>query len=69
MCQVLRDSHKGSRTAVRCMRREAMLLSLMEHPGVITALGVGEHGHEIVCGVLGRSDEEFAGLLADGVLA
>ena len=31
--------------------------------------GVGEHGHEIVCGVLGRSDEEFAGLLADGVLA
>ena len=31
--------------------------------------GVGEHGHEVVCGILGRSDEEFALLLADGVLS
>jgi len=30
--------------------------------------GVGEHNHEIVCGILGRSDEEFAQLLIDGVL-
>lgn len=33
------------------------------------APGVGEHSHEIVCGILGHSDEAFAGLLADGVLA
>ncbi len=30
--------------------------------------GVGEHNHEIVCGILGRSNEEFAQLLIDGVL-
>ncbi len=29
---------------------------------------VGEHNHEIVCGILGRSDEEFAQLLIDGIL-
>ena len=29
---------------------------------------VGEQNYEIVCGILGRSDEEFAQLLIDGVL-
>ena len=31
--------------------------------------GVGEHGYEIVCDILGRSAEEFAELLGDGVLS
>ncbi len=30
--------------------------------------GSGEHAHEIVCGILGRDDAEFAALIAEGVL-
>ena len=32
------------------------------------APGQGEHGHEIVCGLLGRSEEEFAALVIGDVL-
>lgn len=31
--------------------------------------GVGEHSYEVVCELLGKTDEEFATLLADGVLS
>ncbi len=31
--------------------------------------GLGEHGHEVVCGLLGHSEDEFVALLTGGVLS
>ena len=47
--------------------REAARWVGIEHQ-VHRSPSVGEQNYEIVCGILGRSDEEFTQLLIDGVL-
>ena len=41
--KVLKSDKRGSHVAVRGLKREIMLLSLMHHPGVMSTIALGQH--------------------------
>jgi len=44
--KVLKPSRVGSQSAVRGLKREIMLLSLMDHPGIMHIVALGQHDNQ-----------------------
>ena len=60
--KVLKADKHGSETAVRGLKREIMLLSLIEHPNTMRAIGLGQHDNQPFMVMPRRSEEHTSEL-------